>query len=591
MFCQKCGTELPEGAIFCGKCGTNQQSFKQADVRISNSHSTPNFASVNPVKKNLDSLSKIIQPRFYIILGAVIVAIMAIILVSKMNGKTVDFNDYTTVTFEGYNTRGRATYVFDEEAFFDKYAKVLKKNGVTKANKAKWYEFFFIDSQIKFDKESDLSNDEEVVLTWSIDEKKLKDEFGLKSKTKDKKYKVKGLETVKIFDAFDGITVEFSGMAPNGMATVSGGTADGINFYVENNGSLSNGDKAKVCVSYSYLSEDDYIQQYGRMPQEMSREYTVEGLDEYISRYDNVPDELLTKMKKDSEDIIVAHNAKSFSDEEMTGFEYAGYIFCGARSDGKISINTPNILYLIYKANIVDKAGGFSVYYPVSFYSIVRKEGNTEYEKCGGIEGYSDIYIGDSILHSTKGYINPALAYMELATERKDEYDVQSGDGFDIYSDYKKVTNIASIDDLEELESNMVEFVKEYFDDLEKYVHVDDLNVMGEYLLIAKHQENDYENDNRLYVICCGTVVSDKNDFEPTTVYFPMCIGHISGMPDGEWMFEEFVSIEGETNLRSNVRAYIWGYTDGTKMYKDIITANRDKYTYEMTESLKQFGN
>lgn len=31
MFCQKCGAELPDDAIFCSKCGTNQQNFKQPD--------------------------------------------------------------------------------------------------------------------------------------------------------------------------------------------------------------------------------------------------------------------------------------------------------------------------------------------------------------------------------------------------------------------------------------------------------------------------------------------------------------------------------------------------------------------------------
>ena len=32
------------------------------------------------------------------------------------------------------------------------------------------------------------------------------------------------------------------------------------------------------------------------------------------------------------------------------------------------------------------------------------------------------------------------------------------------------------------------------------------------------------------------------------------------------------------------------GYIDGTQMYSDIITSNRANYTYEVSDSLKEFG-
>ena len=33
------------------------------------------------------------------------------------------------------------------------------------------------------------------------------------------------------------------------------------------------------------------------------------------------------------------------------------------------------------------------------------------------------------------------------------------------------------------------------------------------------------------------------------------------------------------------------GYIDGTQMYSDIVTSNRENYTYEVSEGLTEFGN
>ena len=35
---------------------------------------------------------------------------------------------------------------------------------------------------------------------------------------------------------------------------------------------------------------------------------------------------------------------------------------------------------------------------------------------------------------------------------------------------------------------------------------------------------------------------------------------------------------------------YTNGYTDGAKMFSDLVTANRTDYSYEVSEGLKAFG-
>jgi hypothetical protein len=113
---------------------------------------------------------------------------------------------------------------------------------------------------------------------------------------------------------------------------------------------------------------------------------------------------------------------------------------------------------------------------------------------------------------------------------------------------------------------------------------------MGEYLLVGKNQGGKIENDNRLYIVVSGTATSDEGSYEPTTVYFPVRYDKLSGDANGKLYYEKYEGIRGRTDLPSGWTS-IPGYTDGSAMYNDIVTKNRDSYSYEVTEGLKQFGD
>ena len=77
--------------------------------------------------------------------------------------------------------------------------------------------------------------------------------FGVKVKYTDITYTVSGLASVNTFDAFDGVDVEFSGISPDGRATVNSlptaAEAQGLYYTLDENSGLSNGDTVTLTVN------------------------------------------------------------------------------------------------------------------------------------------------------------------------------------------------------------------------------------------------------------------------------------------------------------------------------------------------------
>ncbi len=78
-------------------------------------------------------------------------------------------------------------------------------------------------------------------------------------------------------------------------------------------------------------------------------------------------------------------------------------------------------------------------------------------------------------------------------------------------------------------------------------------------------------------------------EISPTKVYFPVGYKGIVSLPNDEFMFISYEGILGSAYF-DNSWYKTKGYIDGVDMFKKIITANRDSYTYEVSEGLKEFG-
>ena len=93
--------------------------------------------------------------------------------------RTVDLNDYVTITAEGYNTRGTAYYEFDTDAFVEDYGDKIKintKGNGDSAGMGLWADSTAAEMMLdycvgnSFDQRSGLSNGDVVTLQWECDD-------------------------------------------------------------------------------------------------------------------------------------------------------------------------------------------------------------------------------------------------------------------------------------------------------------------------------------------------------------------------------------------------------------------------------------
>ncbi len=90
-------------------------------------------------------------------------------------------------------------------------------------------------------------------------------------------------------------------------------------------------------------------------------------------------------------------------------------------------------------------------------------------------------------------------------------------------------------------------------------------------------------------MVYSATVSHAENDFEPTTVYYPVEYDGVVKLPKDEYMVTATQGIVGNSDFPDS-----WyrtkGYIDGVEMYSKIVTTNRNKFKYDVSEGLKQFG-
>lgn len=610
MFCGKCGAENADGAKFCTKCGQPLESAGKDQAAKTplgsqgtaggGSNGTAGQASAPNVSQIMEKAKAVPKTTIIGVCAAAAVAAVAfVILVCVMlsAGKTINLNKYLTLEASGYDGYGSAVPSIDWREIEKKYGKKLAFTSAAKREAGAFLsmmtplELVQQSVSVEFDKSSGLSNGDKVAYTWTVD-KELSKYVKCKVKYKDGTYTVSDLAEVGTFDAFAGLDVRFSGTAPDGMAEISynGGDLDLYSFQCDKTYGLKNGDTVEVKLVNTQM--EYYAESYGKIPAATSKTYTVSGLQEYVSAYSDLPDSFLTTVKTETEDTIYSYAAKSYDKTTaLNNLEYAGYVLNSLKESGRGG--DYNALYIIYKGDVSSTEGKFAtskVYFPVKFYNILKGEGDAlTYEKGGSVTGYSNL---NGSWYSTNGYVNPLTCYMELVEQYRDVYTAECGDGFEVYSEYEK---IEKLDDISEIYKGILG--TDAKDKIESYiastysaeVTAENLSLAGDYLLLAKAQGNDFAKNNSYIVVYSATVSHSKGNFETTTVYFPVEYDGIVKLPGDEYMVTATIGILGNSNM-PNSYYYTKGYCDGTNMYAEIITAMRDKYTYEVSDGLKEFG-
>ena len=333
MICTHCGKEIQNGITFCPYCGS----------AVNNAKENTKMKKHNPAK--------------------VLVPIAAVAVVAAggwafaNRTPTIDVSKYMTLSADGYNTVGKLNISFDTEKLekdygkqiatrFKKQMKNLKDDtyGLSSLT-ASLYDGYEADlfaetcATGSADKTKGLSNGDVVTYTWDDNSDEAEEAFGVKVKYSDITYTVSGLASVNTFDAFDGVDVEFSGISPDGRATVNSlptaAEAQGLYYTLDENSGLSNGDTVTLTVHSNRDDFSDCIDKYGAMPQATEKTFTVEGLNEYVTSADTLSDSVLVSLQNQAEDVFKSYAAQRFSNgQTFKGMTYLGnYILTPKNKD------------------------------------------------------------------------------------------------------------------------------------------------------------------------------------------------------------------------------------------------------------------
>lgn len=351
MICTHCGKEIQNGITFCPYCGST----------VNNAKENTKMKKHNPAK--------------------VLVSIAAVAVVAAggwafaNRTPTIDVSKYMTLSADGYNTVGKLNIDFDTDKLeqdygkqittrFKKQMKNLKDDtyGLSSLT-ASLYDGYEADlfaetcATGSADKTKNLSNGDVVTYTWDDNSDEAEEAFGVKVKYTDITYTVSGLASVNTFDAFDGVDVEFSGISPDGRATVNSlptaAEAQGLYYTLDENSGLSNGDTVTLTVHSNRDDFSDCIDKYGAMPQATEKTFTVEGLNEYVTSADNLSDTTLASLQSQAEDVLKAHIAQEWNSETetLTGMDYLGNYILTRKSDSTWAGNKNGVI-LAYKVNV-----------------------------------------------------------------------------------------------------------------------------------------------------------------------------------------------------------------------------------------------
>lgn len=453
MYCTNCGSQIPDDARFCENCGckveeeisVNPYATQGGAAVGQNSYGNPGAdygrnvyaggAYGGPKKKKNKKL-------IGLIVGIIaLAAVAAVCLFLFLNRKpAINLNDYMTISAEGVDGYGTAVCEFDYEAFEQKNAgkiKINEKNSEIKAymslfgadNDALVTELAQMSISYELDKTSNLSNGDIVTLTWNCD--MLEEYFNCKFKYSDIEYTVKGLTEMETFDPFEGVDVEFSGTAPNGYADIivnSGSEAVNSLYYsLDKNNGLSNGDVVTVTISYGNDVAAACAEDFGMVPSETSKEYTVEGLDSYTASIDGITANTENLMKNQAQNAFTEYVKNMWvpGEEFVEKMTYLGKYFLAAEDRNAAD---QNVCYLVYKIDVINNDGKLSFYYYTAFYNITsEKDGvqNVDLNRYTVPTGTKDIFgnvTGEDFIFSDNYYYDGYLNLEDMEAYVKSLY-------------------------------------------------------------------------------------------------------------------------------------------------------------------------
>ena len=234
------------------------------------------------------------------------VFMLATVLTGCGSNTTINLNDYLITNVSGYDGYGYATVTVDwnrlESDYADKieYTKAGKENMGVLGEAMEPYELLYDSVSVSAENRTSLSNGDEVAYTWEVPEE-ISKYLTVNIKYEDGTFKAEGLAEAEKVDIFADLDVSFEGSSPKAslVAVYNGSYLSATDFTVEGNTeNLKNGDEITIKIN------DDAIQScaanYGVVPAETEKKYTVDGLDTLITKLNEIDNAALEQFKAEA---------------------------------------------------------------------------------------------------------------------------------------------------------------------------------------------------------------------------------------------------------------------------------------------------
>lgn len=249
------------------------------------------------------------KTTFYIVCTTLTIILLAVfvalyIALDRSSKTEINLNDCTSLVLTGFNGEGEITATLD----------------VTMG-----YEEFFDTVEVNFSKSQNLTNGDEIDMTFIYSESVAKN-YRLRIVAEDKHIVIRDLvDPIELSkeDFFKGVEVSFTGIAPLVTASVScDNEFAGIVEYtiVGDKDYYKLGENVTVKAEYDAetLAKYDYVTDVSS--QECLKDFVVEDVDRYAYGIDEITDEMMASLQKEA--------LKLFSDSSAN--EYGMRIFCDA---------------------------------------------------------------------------------------------------------------------------------------------------------------------------------------------------------------------------------------------------------------------
>ena len=528
--------------------------------------------------------------KLALLAAALLLAAIVLVIALSARPHTINLEELVEVSFSGFDTVGSAYAKLDQERFGAALAKAMGKKNVEALEQGMFIACAKAVS-LGLDRSEGLSNGDRVIVEISYDNDAL-DDYKIQYSGTSVSASAQGLTPLTEIDPFVGLEMQYSGISPNGQAELqhTGNTSffNTQDFCLDRSTGLKNGDVITVTVPEDY---DPYnVALSGYLLTQTEKTFTVEGLPEYLDTFSAIPANTLDYLQQETQDLILASAARDYGDDYDLGeISYAGYVL-QVEKHGSDS-QQHNRLYLVYRGVLSHIRNAFPdtmVYFPVCYSNLMMSSEGVTYGGGDEIEGETDLTDGGIFAFDTRGYTNPFTLYEDLVTTKKDELQCEAGDGMEQYDTYTPIAALSDIDErhMQLLTDRARDLITRNVESNHSSAELSNLSLVGECLLLAKTQGGNFRHHNRLIVVYQGTLSPTRED--PFTAYFPVEFEGLINLPGGEFMYVRESDVRGWINFMGG-RFSGNGYLDGTELFKDLVTANRSDYTYELSEGMKAF--